>query len=122
MTDPSAPTHCASGACCEARLARLEKRVCWMRTGLLIALGVLLLLLGIGIGRGGAREERRERVMGAMHRRAMMRGDGPMQGPGPTMGGRPMRERGGPGPVGERRGPGGPAAGPDGRPGPQERN
>jgi hypothetical protein len=111
-------------ACCEGRLARLEKRVCWIRTGLLIALGVLLVLIGIGIGKGGAREEMRERAVGMMHRRAMMRGPGPMGGPGPMMGGRPMpgmRGDMGPGPRPDR-GPGEHEDGPDDdRPGRRDR-
>jgi len=34
--------------------------VCRIRTGLLIALGVLVLLIGIAIGKGGDRREMRE--------------------------------------------------------------
>lgn len=120
---------CNASCCCDGRLARLEKRVCWIRTGLLVALGVLLLLIGIGIGKGGAREEMREHAVGMMHRRGMMRGAGPMGGPGMAMPERPMRGmRGdmGPGPRDDRRGPGGPDGGergPDGdRRGPQNRN
>lgn len=77
--------------CCEARLASLEKRVSRIRTGLLIALGVLVLLIGIQIGRGGENRARRGPggpiPMNPQPGRAMI---GPMQGPGPMMH-RPMR-------------------------------
>jgi len=127
-TTTSNACACNPSCCCDGRLARLEKRVCWIRTGLLIALGVLLLLIGIGIGKGGAREQMRERAAGMMHRRAMMRGAGPMGGPGMMMQGRPMggmRGDMGPGPRGDRPGPDGPEGdrGPDGdRRGSKNRN
>lgn len=103
MTDAACPTTCnASACCCDARLKSLEKRVCRIRTWLFIALGVLILLVGIAIGKGGERrEEMRERVAGFVQRRAMMpRGGMPGMGPGPMPG------RMGPGP-GADRGPGG---------------
>ena len=59
---------------CVDRLARLERTVCRLRLWLLVALGVLILVVGIAIGAGGARRE-------------AMRGGGPgrpgMPGPGP---------------------------------------
>ena len=106
MTDATCVTNCnACTCCCNERLKRLERRVCWIRTGLLIALGVLLLLIGIGIGKGGERRaEARQRVAGFVQRRAMMGG---MGGPGgPAMGPGPMA-RMGPGGNGDR--------GPEGR-------
>ena len=102
----SEPTTCAPN-CCESRLAALEKRVSRIRTGLLVALGVLLLLIGIQIGRGG--ERRAMRGPGApvpMHAQPDRGMDGPMQGPRPMMG-RPMRGERGPD-QGPGRGPGGP--------------
>jgi hypothetical protein len=64
--------------------------VCRIRTGLLIALGVLVLLIGIAIGKGGDRREMREE-----YRVIERHGPGPMGGPmhGP-MGGGPRRDRG----------------------------
>ena len=111
MADTACTTNCnASACCCDARLKRLERRVCWIRTGLLIALGVLLLLIGIGIGKGGDRREAmRDRAAAMMQRRGMMRGMGaPNMGPGPMA--PPMHDRMGPGPRGDR-GPDGPRDG-----------
>ena len=42
---------CNASMCCETRLASLEKRVSRIRTCLLIALGALILLIGIAIGK-----------------------------------------------------------------------
>ena len=138
MTDPapasSAPASCCSTSCCPpgccpcaTRLAKLEKTVCRIRTGLLIALGVLILLIGIAIGKsGGPRPGSHEefRVI-ERHVQGPMGGPGPMMhpqaggpghGPGPGPGARgPMddgprrdRMRDGSGPRGERPRDGGP--------------
>lgn len=64
---------CASCPCAE-RLAKVERTVGRLRTWLLVALGVLILMIGIAIGAGGAR--------GEMHRAEAARGM-PPQGPGP---------------------------------------
>jgi hypothetical protein len=96
----SETTACNNCNCCDARLTCLEKRVRWIRTGLLIALGVLILLIGIHIGRGPGGGPVRG-PMGAMKMRrahAMMGPGAGMPGPGPMAG--PMR--------------GGPDRGPDG--------
>ena len=86
------PGCCPSPCCCPCapRIAKLEKTVCRIRTGLLIALGVLVLLIGIAIGKGGDRREMREEF-----RVIERHGPGPMGGPmhGP-MGGGPRRDRG----------------------------
>ena len=103
MTETTPTTCNASACCCDERLKRLEKRVCRIRTGLLVALGFLLLLIGIAIGKGGERrEELRERAGGMELRRGMA----PRMGPGPMPGSRggPMPGRMGPGP-GANRGP-----------------
>lgn len=99
MTDTACTAPCnAAACCCDARLKSLERRVGWIRTGLLVALGVLLLLIGIGIGKGDDRREAmRERAAAFMQRRDMMRGMGaPNMGPGPA------RDGMGPGPRGDR--------------------
>jgi hypothetical protein len=96
---------CNAAHCCETRLACLEKRVRWMRAGLLVALGVLILLIGIHIGRGPAGGPMRG-PMGAMKmRRAhVMMGEG-MPGPmGGPMHGAPDRGPDGSREGGQRRG------------------
>ena len=117
----SETTACNSCNCCEARLACLEKRVRWMRTGLLIALGVLILLIGIAIGKGGDRREMRGRMAAMMMQRDGMR---PPMG-APNDGPRPMARggmRGGPdrGPDGPRDG--GPRRDGNGGPGRPDRD
>lgn len=102
MTEAACTTACNKcNCCCDARLKCLERRVCRIRTGLFIALGVLLLIIGIAIGKGGERrEEMRERMAGFVQRRAMMAPGMPNMGPGPM----PGRMGPGPGP-GANRGP-----------------
>jgi len=119
--------------CCETRLASLEKRVSRIRTCLLIALGALILLIGIAIGKGGDRREMRGRAAAMMMRhgemrppmgagfdgprpamRGMMRG-GPDRGPDGPRDGRPNR-----GPDGPREG--GPDRGPKNGPGRADRD
>ncbi len=92
MADPapstssvSAPAPCcmpmACAACpCADRLAKVERTVGRLRLWLLVALGVLILLIGIAIGAGGARDDMRR----AEAARGMPQGPGPMpphQGP-----------------------------------------
>ena len=106
----------ASTCPCAARLAKVERTVCRIRLWLFVSLGVLILLIGIALGRGGAMKEMRERARGPQ--------DGPRAAaplpPGPMMQGGPrgpmmdrdsrraQRDGRGPGP-GPRdgRGPGG---------------
>jgi hypothetical protein len=83
--------------CCETRLATLEKRVSRIRTCLLIALSLLILLIGIAIGKGGDRRETRGRAATMMTRRGDMR---PPMGAGidgPRDGGPDRRPKEGPG-------------------------
>lgn len=123
----SASCRAASGTCCKgnvsscctgnpsdcpcaARLAKVERTVCRIRFWLFVSLGVLILLIGIALGRGGAMKEIRERMGN--------RGPAPMAAPmppqrGPMMGGEPR------GPRDDRRGPRG-GRGPDGGPGPRQ--
>ena len=135
MTDTAPSSHpaCSSNAgcgheCCpcEGRLKKLEKTVSRIRFWLFVSLGFLILLIGIGIGKGQPNEERggprqREEVrrievqgmpmngMGGMGGSTMMMHGGPMQG-GPDQG--PMMNRG------PDRGPDrGPEMRPEGRPG-----
>ena len=114
MTDTAPASHpaCSSNAgcgheCCpcEGRLKKLEKTVARIRFWLFVSLGFLILLIGIGIGKGQPNEERggprqREEVrrievqgmpMGGMGGGAMVMRGGPMQG-GPDHG--PMMNRG----------------------------
>lgn len=78
------PSACASCPCAE-RLARVERTVGRLRTWLLVALGVLILVIGIAIGAGGARDEMRR--ADAAHAMPRAQGPGP-QGPmGPPQGG-----------------------------------
>lgn len=107
---------CTPGCCCDARLARLEKRVRWIRTGLLIALGVLILFIGIAIGHGGPRPGMRGPRAAMMMRGERMQPPMVMPNAGPGPMGRDMR--GGPdrGPDGPREG--GPRKGPRGKDGP----
>ena len=103
MADTTAtPTNesCCAAACrcdCPARLAKLEKTVHRIRLWLFVALGFLILLIGIGIGKDEARK---------MAMRQGPQGPAPQQGPGPMMGQ--------PGPQGPpvMQGPGGPQPGP----------
>ena len=83
----------ASTCPCADRLARVERTVCRIRLWLFVALGVLILLIGIALGRGGAMKEMQERMRG--------RQDGPraaaplpprMQGPPPAMQGGPGQD------------------------------
>jgi len=115
MTDTAPASHpscsanagCCHECCpCEGRLKKLEKTVSRIRFWLFVSLGFLILLIGIGIGKGDKQEDRggpreREEVrrievqgmpMGGMGGMGgmMMRG-GPMQG-GPDQG--PMMNRG----------------------------
>ena len=96
---------CNASTCCETRLATLERRVSRIRTCLLIALGLLILLIGIAIGKGGDQRETRGRAAAMKMQRDDMR---PWMGP-PNDGQRPMARgamRGGPdrGPDGPRDG------------------
>ena len=114
MTDTAPSSHPASSSnagcgheCCpcEGRLKKLEKTVSRIRFWLFVSLGFLILLIGIGIGKGQPNEERggprqREEVrrievqgmpMGGMGGGAMVMRGGPMQG-GPEQG--PMMNRG----------------------------
>lgn len=111
MADTACNASCnAPACCCDARLKSLERRVCRIRTGLLVALGVLILLIGIAIGKGGDRREAmRDRAATFAQRRGMMRGlDMPGMGPGP------MRGRTAPGARGDRGPDQGPDRGPEG--------
>ena len=67
MTDTAPASHpaCSSNAgcgheCCpcEGRLKKLEKTVCRIRFWLFVSLGFLILLIGIGIGKGQPNEQR----------------------------------------------------------------
>ena len=114
MTDTAPASHPSSSAnagcgheCCpcEGRLKKLEKTVSRIRFWLFVSLGFLILLIGIGIGKGQRNEERggpreREEVrrievqgmpMGGMGGGTIMMRGGPMQG-GPDQG--PMMNRG----------------------------
>lgn len=71
------PMACAACPCAE-RLAKVERTVGRLRLWLLVALGVLILLIGIAIGAGGARDEMRR----AEASRGMPQGPGP-QGQAP---------------------------------------
>ena len=95
-TTPSNESCCAAACRCEcpARLAKLEKTVHRIRLWLFIALGFLILLIGIGIGKDQARK-------------MAMRQPGP-QGPVPQQGPGPMGQQGPP----MMQGPGGPQPGP----------
>ncbi len=79
----------ASTCPCAARLAKVERTVCRIRFWLFVSLGVLILLIGISLGRGGAMKEMQERMRGRQDgpRAAApmppgMQG-GPMMQPGP---------------------------------------
>jgi hypothetical protein len=79
----------ASTCPCAARLAKVERTVCRIRFWLFVSLGVLILLIGIALGRGGAMKEMQERMRGRQDgpRAAApmppgMKG-GPMMQPGP---------------------------------------
>ena len=80
------PSACASCPCAD-RLAKLERTVGRLRLWLLVALGVLILLIGIAIGAGGARREGMHPadVAHAMPHAPGPHGAAPMgpQGPGP---------------------------------------
>ena len=132
MTDTAPASHpscsanagCGHECCpCEGRLKKLEKTVCRIRFWLFVSLGFLILLIGIGIGKGQRNEDRggpreREEVrrievqgmpMGGMGGGAVM-----MMHGGPDHG--PMMN-GGPAPVPEAGGMhGGPDRGPEMRP------
>lgn len=112
---PSAP--CCSASCCPSpcacpcapRIAKLEKTVCRIRLWLFVALGFLILLVGIAIGSGGARKEMEERAREMRGGRgpAPMAAPVPMQPQGPPMGGPRMDGGRGPGPgMGQGGGPG----------------
>ena len=107
---------CNASMCCETRLASLEKRVSRIRTCLLIALGALILLIGIAIGKGGDRREMRGRAAAMMMRQGEMRPPmgAPVDGPRPAMRGGPDRGPDGPRDGRPNRGPDGPRdGGPD---------
>ena len=111
MTDTAPSSHPASSSnagcgheCCpcEGRIKKLEKTVSRIRFWLFVSLGFLILLIGIGIGKGQPNEERggprqreevrRIEVQGMpMGGGAMVMRGGPMQG-GPDQG--PMMNRG----------------------------
>ena len=127
MSEPT--PACNTSMCCETRLATLEKRVSRIRTCLLIALGVLILLIGIAIGKGGNRREMRGRAAAMMIHRGDMRPpmDAPIDGPRPMMRGGPDRGPDGPRDRGPNRGPdgprdGGPDRGPKNGPGRPDRD
>ncbi|MBU3728244.1 MAG: hypothetical protein FGM37_03215 [Phycisphaerales bacterium] len=78
MSDTTPTTSSASASCCKSsggscctgnastcpcadRLAKVERTVCRIRLWLFVALGVLVLLIGIALGRGGAMKEMQER-------------------------------------------------------------
>lgn len=131
---PSPSASCCSASCCPSpcccpcapRIAKLEKTVCRIRLWLFVALGFLVLLIGIAIGSGGARKEMME------HARAMRGGPGPapmaapmpMQPPAPPQGGPRMDGGRGPGPgpgMGMGQGPGPEARGGNGNRGGERR-
>ncbi len=99
------PSACASCPCAD-RLARVERTVGRLRLWLLVALGVLILLIGIGIGADGARREAMHRAEAAhaMPHAAPL----PPQGPMGPQGAIPPQ-----GPMGPRQD----GRGPDARPG-----
>ena len=105
------PSACASCPCAD-RLARVERTVGRLRLWLLVALGVLILLIGIGIGADGARRDAMHRAEAAhaMPHAMPLPPQGPM-GSGPH-GAAPMGPQG-PGPMGQRQD----GRGPDARPG-----
>jgi len=89
-SSPSAPAPCCMpSACapcpCADRLAKVERTVGRLRTWLLVALGVLILVIGIAIGAGGARDEmRRAEAARGMPQAPGPQGQAPMppqQGP-----------------------------------------
>ena len=96
----------ASTCPCAARLAKVERTVCRIRFWLFVSLGVLVLLIGISLGRGGAMKEMQERARG--------RQDGPRAAaplppgmrPPPAMQGGPMMDRDSRRPQRDGRGPG----------------
>jgi hypothetical protein len=63
-TGGSCCTGNASTCPCAARLAKVERTVCRIRFWLFVSLGVLILLIGIALGRGGAMKEMQERMRG----------------------------------------------------------
>jgi len=63
-TSASCCTGDSSTCPCAARLAKVERTVCRIRFWLFVSLGVLILLIGIALGRGGAMKEMRERARG----------------------------------------------------------
>ena len=95
MTDAPA---CTSNACCcpcKGELARMGRTIRWMRILLLVIAGLLILAVGIGIGRDQARRAM-GRGMAAAALRGPMRGPegpGPRQ-PGPMDGPQDRRGRG----------------------------
>ena len=110
-----APAGCCTGSACDCpcavRLAKLECRVRRIRICLWIALGVFILLLGIAIGKGSARDEMREHGMGVRMQAMPAMPTAPampmmmQQGPGPQMQGAPgNRGPDGPGPDDRGRG------------------
>jgi len=125
MTETASTPSCCNASpccncCCADRLARLEKRVCWMRWILIVVGAFVLLLVGISIGKGGEKTEmRREAIMhmrgGMGPRMTMMRGMPMMRG----MQG-PDGMRGPDGPRGDDRGPDGPRGGNRGPDGPRD--
>jgi len=120
MTDTAPASHpscsanagCCHECCpCEGRLKKLEKTVCRIRFWLFVSLGFLILLIGIGIGKGDKHEDRggpreREEVrrievqgmpmggMGGMGGGAMMMHGGPDRGPEMRPEGRPGKGNG----------------------------
>jgi hypothetical protein len=105
----------ASTCPCAGRLAKVERTVCRIRFWLFVSLGVLILLIGIALGRGGAMKEMQER---GRARQDAPRAAAPMppgMQAGPMAG--PMMQGGPRGPMKDRdarraprdgRGPGGP--------------
>lgn len=101
---PTTPSNesCCAAACrcdCPARLAKLEKTVHRIRLWLFIALGFLILLIGIGIGK----DEARKMAMRQAHQGQP--GPMPQQGPGPQPGPGPMGQPGRQGPPMQDQGP-----------------
>lgn len=94
---PAAPSNesCRAAACgcdCPARLAKLERTVHRIRLWLFIALGFLILLIGIGIGKDQARKMGMRQAHQAPQGPMPQQGPGPMGQPGPQ--GPPMQDQG----------------------------
>ncbi len=105
-TSTSCCTGDASTCPCAARLAKVERTVCRIRFWLFVSLGVLILLIGIALGRGGAMKEMRERARGPQDGPRAAAPLAPAMRPPPAMQGGPMTDRDARRPQREGRGPG----------------